>query len=109
MMMDFSNDLDKIDYRYYSKSIVLDRNATRRMSAVFEFENMSKRFGWINPYNWDHDRMIMVPIKNECGLTTWKFVRNPAWKPLEGEDERKELWTLMMEGFIKGYEKDLEI
>lgn len=98
--MDFSNDLDNVT-EFYSKPIVLDRNATRRMSAVFEFENMSKRLGWVNPYNWDHDRMVMVPVKNECGLM--------AWKPLEGEDERKELWTLILEGFIKGYEKDLEV
>ena len=102
--------MDSFDvYSTKGKPIVLTENGAKRMCAIFEFESMAKRFGWLNPYNWDHDRMIMVPENNECGLRVWKFVRNPAWKPLEGEDERKELWTLMMEGFIKGYEKDLEV
>ena len=91
------------------ENIVLAENGAKRMCAIFEFESMAKRFGWLNPYNWDHDRMIMVPENNECGLRVWKFVRNPAWMALEDEDERKELWDMIMEGFIKGYEKDLEV
>lgn len=89
--------------------IVLTETGARRMYAFFEFENMAKRLGWLNPYNWDSDKMIMVPVNNECGLRAWKLVRNPAWKPLEGEEERKELWNIIQEGFIKGYEKDLEV
>ena len=102
--------MDSFDgYSMKGKPIVLTENGARRMSAIFEFESMAKRFGWLNPYNWDHDRMIMVPVNNECGLRAWKFVRNPAWKPLEGEDERKELWDMIREDFCKGYEKDLEV